>query len=293
MRDDAETAKLAALRGELQGIEDALPIDAAMKNPKLGALAPIRVVNERLRRRRRGNRGVQTAAYNLPNDERIVQEKGSKRVMLKNVQEAKFAKVLAADRRGRARARPIAPRWRSTPFFTHILMHELLHGLGPHEIAVGGRETTVRAELSDTVQRARGGQGRRGGPVRAPEAPRPGEARPRACERTLYPTFLASAFRSIRFGVGEAHGKGMALQLNWLLDARRDHGRRPDGRSRSTRADAGGGRRAHPRDHDHRRGGATVPRRRRCSSGWRSSGRRCSACSTGSPTCRSTSRRGS
>ena len=42
-----------------------------------------------------GNRGVQTAAYNLPNDERIIRAKGSKRVMLKNMQEAKFRVVLA------------------------------------------------------------------------------------------------------------------------------------------------------------------------------------------------------
>ena len=63
------------------------------RNPKLGALAPIRVVNS-VFSSGDGNRGVQTAAYNLPNDERVVAEKGTKRVMLKNVQEAKFARVL-------------------------------------------------------------------------------------------------------------------------------------------------------------------------------------------------------
>src|SRR4029079_272167 len=95
------------------------------------------------------NRGVQTAAYNLPNDERVTAEKGSKRVMLKNNQEAKFRVVLhpiskvalaAADQANVA----------FDAFFTHILMHELMHGLGPHNIRVGGRETTVRQELKDT-----------------------------------------------------------------------------------------------------------------------------------------------
>src|SRR6185369_7749836 len=95
------------------------------------------------------NHGVQTAAYNLPNDERVIREKGSKRVLLKNVQEAKFNKVLL----------PISKI--STPaadqkdisfdaFFTHILMHELMHGLGPHDIRVAGRQTTVRQELKET-----------------------------------------------------------------------------------------------------------------------------------------------
>ena len=85
--------KLATFGAELQEIEDNLPIDPEFRNPKLGALAPIRVVNI-VFSAGDGNRGVQTAAYNLPNDERVVAEKGAKRVMLKNMQEAKFRVVL-------------------------------------------------------------------------------------------------------------------------------------------------------------------------------------------------------
>ena len=68
-------------------------MDAKYRNPKLGAASPIRVVNE-VFGSGEGNNGVQTAAFNLPNDERVVKEKGSKRTMLKNVQDAKFNKVL-------------------------------------------------------------------------------------------------------------------------------------------------------------------------------------------------------
>ena len=93
VRDDAETKKLARFSAQLQGLEDALPIDPKYRNPKLGALAPIRVVNV-VFSAGDGNRGVQTAAFNLPNDERVVNKMGSKRVMLKNSQEAKFRKVL-------------------------------------------------------------------------------------------------------------------------------------------------------------------------------------------------------
>ena len=64
-----------------------------IRNPKLGSQAPIRVVNEVLSAGD-GDHGVQTAAYNLPNDDRVVAQKGSKRVMLKNVQEAKFRSTL-------------------------------------------------------------------------------------------------------------------------------------------------------------------------------------------------------
>ena len=102
VRDAAESAKLAKFSGELQDIENHLPIDPALRNPKLGGMAPIRVVNVVLAAGD-GNHGVQTAAYNLPNDERVIREKGSKRVMLKNVQEAKFQKVLVPICEGGAR----------------------------------------------------------------------------------------------------------------------------------------------------------------------------------------------
>src|SRR6185503_1981021 len=93
LRDDAETKKLQSFSGHLQDLENGLPIDPSLRNPKLGALAPIRVVNL-VFAAGDGNRGVQTAAFNLPNDERVVKEKGTKRVMLKNVQEAKFRMAL-------------------------------------------------------------------------------------------------------------------------------------------------------------------------------------------------------
>jgi hypothetical protein len=86
-------AKLAKFSSHLQELENNLPIDPQYRNPKLGAASPIRVVNE-VFGSGEGNSGVQTAAFNLPNDERVVQEKGSKRVMLKNVQDAKFNKTL-------------------------------------------------------------------------------------------------------------------------------------------------------------------------------------------------------
>ncbi len=93
VRDEEESAKLAAFSKHLQEIEDNLPMDPKYRNAKLGAQAPIRVVNE-VMSAGDGNHGVQTAAYNLPNDDRVIAEKGSKRVMLKNVQQAKFDKTL-------------------------------------------------------------------------------------------------------------------------------------------------------------------------------------------------------
>jgi hypothetical protein len=192
-----------------------LPIDPKYRNPKLGALAPIVVVNE-VFAAGDANRGVQTAAFNLPNDERVVREKGAKRVMLRNVQDAKFAKTLvpiskvvlsAADQKDLS----------FDAFFTHIVTHELMHGLGPHNITVGGHQTTVRQQLKEMYSFLEEAKADISALFAIQHMIDKG-VMPKSLERPLYTTYLASAFRSIRFGVNEAHGKGIAVQLNFLLE---------------------------------------------------------------------------
>jgi hypothetical protein len=216
VRDEAETATLQRFGAELQALENALPIDARYRNPRLGGLAPIAVVNV-LFAAGDANRGVQTAAFNLPNDERVVEEKGSKRVMLKNMQEAKFSRVLLPIAEIALRPADRA-RVAFDAFFTHILMHELMHGLGPQTIRVGERATTVRQELKETygtIEEAKADVSGLWALQRLVDA----GTLPRDLEERMYDTFLASAFRSVRFGINEAHGRGIAIQVNKFLDA--------------------------------------------------------------------------
>lgn len=224
LRDEKESVKLAAFSKHLQEIENNLPIDEQYRNPKLGGSAPIRVVNEVLASGD-GNHGVQTAAYNLPNDERVISQKGAKRVMLKNVQQAKFDKTLVPISK-KVLAKAELPLLSFDWFFTHILAHELSHGLGPHQITVNGQKTTPRAQLKDlysAIEEAKAdalglyalqymidNQQKMGLTGVLPSG---GDA-----EKQLYTTFLASTFRTLRFGLHEAHGRGMALQLQYLLD---------------------------------------------------------------------------
>jgi hypothetical protein len=215
VKDQAESAQLQKFAGMLQDIENHLPIDPAYRNPKLGALAPIAVVNT-VFSAGDANRGVQTAAFNLPNDERVIGEKGSKRVMLKNNQQAKFDKVLVPISRV-ALASGDQGNIAFDAFFTHILMHELMHGLGPHDINVGGRATTVRQELKDTYSAIEEAKADISGLFALQYLVDQGQI-DKSLEKTMYTTFLASAFRSLRFGINEAHGRGQAIQLNYLLD---------------------------------------------------------------------------
>jgi hypothetical protein len=215
VRDEAESAKLQKFSGELQDIENHLPIDPGRRNPKLGALAPLVVVNE-IFAAGDANRGVQTAAFNLPNDERVTREKGAKRVMLKNVQDAKFEKTLVPISKV-VLAAADQPRLSFDAFFTHIVMHELMHGLGPHSITVGGRQTTVRQEMKETSSYLEEAKADISGLFALQYLIDKGVIA-KNIEESLYETFLASCFRSIRFGLNEAHGRGIAIQLNYLLD---------------------------------------------------------------------------
>ncbi|HEX4378092.1 MAG TPA: hypothetical protein VHZ99_13155 [Steroidobacteraceae bacterium] len=225
VRDDKESAKLAFFGDHLQEVENNLPEAPQFRNAKLGALAPIRVVNEVFNAGDAAH-GVQTAAYNLPNDEAVVQQKGAKRVMLKNVQEAKFAAILTPISKIVLRGEDQTDV-NFNLFFTHIVAHELSHGLGPHQIHVAGRDTSPRAELKEAY-----------GPIEEAKAdvtglftlqflmsqsdkePAAAETLPHGptAERQLYTTYLASSFRTLRFGMQEAHAKGAAMQVNYLLD---------------------------------------------------------------------------
>ncbi|MBZ5507897.1 MAG: hypothetical protein LAO78_20745 [Acidobacteriia bacterium] len=224
VRDDKESARLAFLGEHLQEIENNLPEDPKYRVARLGAAAPIRVVNE-VFAAGDGSHGVQTAAYNLPNDDKVVQQKGSKRVMLKNIQEAKFKSTLQPI--SKVVLQPAAQQDLSFElFFTHIVAHELTHGLGPHQIKIGSRDTNPRMELKDlysAIEEAKADvtglfalqylmtQADKGA-IHAP-LPHGPEA-----ERKLYTTYLASSFRTLRFGLQDSHAKGMAVQFNYFLD---------------------------------------------------------------------------
>lgn len=215
LRDDAETAKLKKFSGYMQELENNLPIESKYRNPKVGASSPLRVVNV-VFSSGEGNSGVQTAAFNLPNDERVIKAKGSKRVMLKNTQDAKFNKVLLPISRAvlePAQQRNVA----FDSFFTHILMHEVVHGLGPHNITVNGQPTTPRLQLKEKYSSIEEAKADVTGLWALQYLIDKGVI-DRGMQRTLYTTYLASMFRSVRFGITESHGRGVALQFNYFTD---------------------------------------------------------------------------
>ncbi|XP_043711165.1 nudix hydrolase 3-like [Telopea speciosissima] len=214
IRDEKATSQLKLFGDHLQVLEQNLPLDNIYKSEDVIA-APIRVIQ--LVYNAGDVKGPQTVAFNLPNDERIVKDRGTSMVMLKNVSEAKFKHVL----------QPIADiciieeqriHVDFESFFTHTICHECCHGIGPHSITLpSGQKSTVRLELQELHSALEEAKADIVG-LWALKFLIKKELLPISLIKSMYVSFLAGCFRSVRFGLEEAHGKGQALQFNWLFE---------------------------------------------------------------------------
>eukprot|EP00297_Palpitomonas_bilix_P002836 CAMPEP_0113901182 /NCGR_PEP_ID=MMETSP0780_2-20120614/21103_1 /TAXON_ID=652834 /ORGANISM="Palpitomonas bilix" /LENGTH=625 /DNA_ID=CAMNT_0000893749 /DNA_START=10 /DNA_END=1887 /DNA_ORIENTATION=+ /assembly_acc=CAM_ASM_000599 len=225
-----ETEQLQELRGVLQYVEDNLPVSPSLRNPSLGAGAAIKVVDQ-VYSGGEARSGVQTIAFNLPNNATTTSKYGTKRVMMRNANLAKFDRIL----------RPIAERLveeeqldliNFDAFFLHVLAHELMHGLGPHTVNVNCSNVVncldgkdVREVLAEHYSAIEEGKADISGLWAIQflhDNPPNGEPLSLFSSGlgldSFYVTFLASAFRSLRFGAKEAHAQGIAIQLQQLME---------------------------------------------------------------------------
>ncbi len=219
LRDPEDSKKLAEIKGYMKDMEQFLPIPDEYKNLNRGFESPISVVDV-LYTSGDTRAGVQTLAFNLPNDEVVREKKGSKKVMLTNVANAKFEKILI----------PIANRLMREDqvknvsfkaFFNHTLVHETAHGLGPGKITVekDGKkvETTVNAELKELYPAIEEAKADILGSYLNYLLIEKG-MHPEGFMEQTYASLLGGFFRSVRFGASEAHGKANIIQFNWLME---------------------------------------------------------------------------
>ena len=213
--DPRASAELDGLKNRMRELERSLPLDDRYKSPNRGFESPIRVVDV-VYNSGDGRRGVQTIAFNLPNDERVIEAKGSKKVMLRNVMRAKFDKILVPIA-GQALATSLTSDIQFQPWFVNVLMHELAHGLGPKSIKLAsGEATTVSQQLKDlhsAIEEAKADvTGLHNLTVLQQQGVYDADF-----VRRAYIGHMADLFRCVRFGTSEAHGQGCLLQFNYLV----------------------------------------------------------------------------
>jgi hypothetical protein len=210
-----DSARLQIFKSELPFLERSLPIPDEYKNFNRGSESPIRVVDE-IFTAGDTRAGIQTIAFNLPNDERVREAKGSKKVLLKNVMRAKYDAVLMPIA-GRVLPAEGADAVTFEAFFQFTLHHELSHGIGPGQISIDGRETEVRLELKDLYSAFEEAKADVLGVFDIYRLVEKGVMDPVILDSLPW-SYTADMFRATRFGVAEAHGLGTVMQANYLLE---------------------------------------------------------------------------
>jgi len=214
LKDPGASEQLATLASYLPSLEAALPIAEQHKYLDRPFTSPISVI-DLIYAAGDASQGVQTIAFNLPNDPRIRENEGSKKVMLRNVIEAKFEQIL----------KPIAEtvlvpeqaeRIGFDAYFTRVLMHELSHGLGP-DYVTGQADLTVGQSLRDRYSAIEEAKADATGTHSLAVLTSQG-VYDQAFQEEVYIDHVADMFRCVRFGSTEAHGLGCLTQFNYLIE---------------------------------------------------------------------------
>lgn len=213
--DPEQSRALDLYKSELPWLEMNLPIADEFKNPNRGSESPIRVANE-VYTAGDTRTAVQTIAFNLPNDERVREAKGSKKVMLKNVIDAKYDAILVPIAE-RVMLPEHVQRVEREAYFDFVLHHELSHGLGPGKIVKDGRETEVRLELRDLYSALEEAKSDVLGMYDIYMLIDKGVLPPEKGANLSW-TVVPGLLRSARFGPTEAHGLGVVCQFNYLAE---------------------------------------------------------------------------
>ena len=213
VKDDKESRTLEVYKQNLPAMAQALPVEDAFKKSNVGSGNVLEIVNV-ARFAGDFNAGIKTVAASLPNDERVIQDKGAKKQIYKNVLEAKFDTILL----------PIAqlflakkdwPLVTREAFITNVLLHELSHTLGV-DYVVGKKDLTVRKALQERYSAIEEAKADVVGIFNMQHLVKEEIFAKEEAEENRA-TYLASIFRSVRFGTEDAHGRANAVQLGYLL----------------------------------------------------------------------------
>lgn len=211
--DPAASAELTKFKKYLPTMEQHLPVDDSVKT-KRGAESPIRVV-DLVFTAGDSRKSVQTIAFNLPNDERVRKEKGAKKVLLRNLIRTKFDKIMKPI--GQKVLAPSLHGFLSgDAFFNQVLFHELSHSLGPAFTTKDGEKVEVRVALGSNYSALEECKADVMGAYNILFMIEKGEF-PKEFREQLLASYFAGLFRSVRFGVAEAHGRGAAVQINRFI----------------------------------------------------------------------------
>jgi len=215
VRNEEESRRLAVYQKYVPDIQDALPIDASARPSKRGHLTPMEVMDAPYRA---GDlrHGYQAVADNLPNDPRIHQEKGTKKIFFKNFMDARVTYVVLPIARQLMQPTQAA-KASAEGYLSATLMHEISHELGPDFAHRNGKQLDIREAIGPAYSGLEEAKADVVGMFGLKWLVDHG-ALPKERLEEYYASYVAGIFRTLRFGTGEAHGRAEMMEFSYLSE---------------------------------------------------------------------------
>lgn len=215
VRNDAESRKLDVYQQYVPDIQDALPLAAEDRPSKKGLRSPMEIMEAPFRA---GDlrHGYQAVADNLPNDPRVHEQRGSKKIFFKNFMDARVNNVILPIAQQLLRADQ-ARQASAEGYLACVVMHEISHGLGPAFARVGGNKKDIRVTIGPVYSGLEEAKADIVGLFALKWLVDRGGVAPEELNG-YYISFVAGVFRTVRFSVAEAHARAEMMEFNYLAE---------------------------------------------------------------------------
>ena len=215
IRNQAESRKLALYEKYVPEIQDALPLTAEDRPSKRGLATPMEVMDAPYRG---GDlrHGYQAVADNLPNDARIHEAKGTKKIFFKNFMDARVNYVILPVAKQVMRPDQAA-KVSGEGYLAGTLLHEISHGLGPAFARTAAGKTDIREAIGPAYSELEEAKADTVGMFGLEWLVEHG-ALPKSRLEEYYASYVGGLFRTMRFGTGEAHGRAEMMEFNYLTE---------------------------------------------------------------------------
>jgi hypothetical protein len=215
IRNESESEKLATYQRHVPELQDALPLAPEDRPSKAGQPSPMEVIDTPFRG---GDlrHGYQAVADNLPNDARIHEQKGTKKLFFKNYMDARVNDVVLPLAKSIMDPQQAAQAT-ADGYMASTVMHEICHGLGPAYARTSSGKKDIREALADVYPGLEEAKADVVGMFGLKFLIDKGVL-PKEREQEYYASYVAGIFRTVRFGVGEAHGRAEMMEFNYLSE---------------------------------------------------------------------------
>jgi hypothetical protein len=215
IRNEEESRKLAVFQTRVPDLQDWLPLAPEDRPSKRGKQSPMEVMDAIYRA---GDllHGYQAVADNLPNDPRIHEQKGSKKIFWKNFMDARVNDIILplAQRVLRPDQVPLVT---GEGVLDWVILHEISHGLGPAYARTAQGKTDIREAMGPQYAALEEAKADVVGALCVQWLVEHGVV-PKEKQNMIYASYMGETFRTVRFGVGEAHGSGRIMEFNYLAE---------------------------------------------------------------------------